>query len=208
MNIVYYTEPFQCIEIFNLYTEEESKIIFDEILNHTHTFETEEELYSAKHENNESKTKKLGLFWDDLYHNRDNSKLLKLNRKLFHALNKVNDCPDNLWFFKYKDLNYDTTLISYYENGGYYNPHIDDAYFTALTWFWKEPKSFKGGDLVFPDYDFKIELKQNYTILFPSNIKHAVEPIEIIENKDNYYGRFAMTQFVTYVKKPQNNSGN
>jgi len=66
MNIVYHTEPFQCIEIFNLYTEEESKIIFDEILNHTHTFETEEELYSAKHENNESKTKKLGLFWDDL----------------------------------------------------------------------------------------------------------------------------------------------
>ena len=43
--------------------------------------------------------------------------------------------------------NSDSTMISYYDTGKYYKPHIDSTHFTCLIWLFKEPKQFKGGDL-------------------------------------------------------------
>ena len=203
MNITYHTEPFHYIEIENLYTEEENKIIFDEILNHTHIFEGPEKLYSASIDG-EYITKKNGYFWDLIYQKREHSRLLELNSRLFTTLQELTHSEhamriDFPWYFRNLVLNHDETLVSYYGNGGYYNPHADNGRITALTWYWKEPKSFEGGELVFHDYDLKIELKQNYTIVFPSMIAHAVKPLEMDTDKaDNYYGRFSMTQFASY----------
>jgi hypothetical protein len=39
---------------------------------------------------------------------------------------------------------------------------------TILNWFFKEPRSFDGGDSFFPSQDKKIELKNNRTVIFPS----------------------------------------
>ena len=47
-----------------------------------------------------------------------------------------------------------------------------------LLWIFKEPKPFTGGDLIFTDYDYTVECKNNSGIIFPGPIKHEVPPIE------------------------------
>lgn len=109
------------------------------------------------------------------------------------------------WYFKNAKINYTSNLISYYENGGYYGPHNDQAYFTCLTWFYKEPKSFNGGELYFPEYDYTIECKHNSRILFPSPIIHQVIPIEMSEEYvNNKLGRFCYSQFFSLIPVHEN----
>ena len=40
---------------------------------------------------------------------------------------------------------FDTSIISYYEDNDYYEPHHDKFMWTSLTWFYREPKKFTGG---------------------------------------------------------------
>lgn len=104
------------------------------------------------------------------------------------------------WYFKNAKINYTSNLISYYENGGYYGPHNDQAYFTCLTWFYKEPKAFTGGNLYFPDYDYTVSCDHNKSIIFPSPIIHQVIPIEMPEEFANKkLGRFCYSQFFSLI---------
>jgi len=96
------------------------------------------------------------------------------------------------------------SLVSYYEDSDYYLPHIDTAWCTALTWFYVEPKKFKGGVLSFTDYDIDIEPELNKTIIFPSLVNHAVSPVEVQEkDRGKGLGRFAMSTFIHLPKYEQ-----
>ena len=68
---------------------------------------------------------------------------------------------------------------------------------TGITWFYREPKKFTGGNLRFPLFDMEIECKHNRVIVFPSSIYHGVDKIGM-EEKDmgKKLGRFAMSQFL------------
>jgi Rps23 Pro-64 3,4-dihydroxylase Tpa1-like proline 4-hydroxylase len=108
--------------------------------------------------------------------------------------------------FGYKNifkLNYDETLISYYENGGYYKKHDDQALYSAITWFYKEPKRFSGGNFYFNDYEIEIKIKNNMTVIFPSFIQHSVDKVTLEEDSSDKLsglGRYSMTQFL-YINK-------
>tara|TARA_R100001594_G_scaffold48189_1_gene81052 strand:+ start:165 stop:806 length:642 start_codon:yes stop_codon:yes gene_type:complete len=140
------------------------------------------------------------IYVDDVYKDRKFSNILVANRKLFDNWGAfVNSHSD--WFFNSLICNVDLTLISYYENGGYYKPHRDKAVATSLTWLYKEPKKFVGGDLTisFKDEQERIEVKNNRMVIIPSFIEHEV--IEIRMDKEdcgNHLGRFCMTQFIHY----------
>ena len=87
-------------------------------------------------------------------------------------------------------------MISYYENNDYYKSHTDLALLTSLTWFFKQPKKFKGGNLTFTDYNVTIEVNANCTVIFPSCIKHEVSELTMKEEDlNNLNGRICMTQF-------------
>ena len=108
------------------------------------------------------------------------------------------------WLFNHLDaLNEDNTQILYYENNDEYKPHRDLARLTAITWFYREPKKFTGGNLRFPKFDMEIECKHNRVILFPSSIHHGVEKVGM-EEKDmgKKLGRFTMTQFLSCMDRP------
>ena len=93
--------------------------------------------------------------------------------------------------------NKDFTLISYYENNDYYKAHADTSDITALTWLFKEPKRFTGGDLIFPDTEERIECKNNKIILFPGCIRHQVTEINMEKQHQNQkLGRWCITQFL------------
>jgi hypothetical protein len=87
--------------------------------------------------------------------------------------------------------------MRYYENDSDYLPHRDDSNYTAITFFYKEPKSFEGGELFFPEFDYTFECKNNHVILFPGYVLHGVKKIQM---KNNTFcsgmGRYSMAQFL------------
>jgi hypothetical protein len=191
-------EPFPFLQIENLYSEDELKLIWQELefLNHPHKLKLPENTGSAiNNETKEPLKNNRGLFLDEVYTERNMSNILFLSSKLFlpEILNTFSEL--SIGYETIKRTNSDKTMISYYENGGYYKPHKDGAIYTAITWFYKEPKSFMGGDFYFTDYDLKIKIQNNMTVLFPSCVTHHVD--EVISNDELVgYGRYAITQFL------------
>lgn len=141
------------------------------------------------------------IWLDDFYSDRRSSNILEVNRKLFSNNSQIYK-GHPFWGFSNFDCRLDTTLISYYENSDYYEPHVDRSHLTCLTWFYKEPKKFTGGDLslIYQNYKVDITLRNNFTVIFPSLIYHSVSKV-IMNEKDvgKKYGRFCMTQFLHHA---------
>lgn len=189
--------PFPYLKIENMYSEDELELIAEELKFLTYPEKLEEPILSGSAMKDGKVLKEnRALFLDDLYKKREISNILKVNRKLF--LSEYLDSYANLNFgYKsIKECNRDTTLISYYENGGYYKPHKDNSMHTAVTWFFREPRLFEGGNLYFSEYNEKIEIKHNMTIMFPSFVLHAVDEITMVEDLPSGFGRYCMTQFI------------
>lgn len=192
--------PFPYLKIENMYSDEELELIHQELvfLNYDHKLGGPEETGSAI-DNNIILKNNRGLFLDDLYRKREISNILNVNRKVFNKEYLESYASLNFGYKSILECNYDSTLISYYENGGYYHSHRDTAIHTALTWFFKVPKLFEGGNLIFTEYDEVIKINHNMTIIFPSFVKHSVEEVIIEEDLPRGFGRYCMSQFMRIV---------
>lgn len=135
-----------------------------------------------------------GLFLEEYYPNRIYSDILRINRKVFSLVNYEFE-QSNLFFRYILNCNSDVTLISYYENGGFYKPHRDSSVYTVLSYFYKEPKQFTGGNLKLIDFDIEIEIKNNMMIYLPSVYTHEVTDVSM-ESTSNCSGRYCMSQFL------------
>ena len=200
IKVTVHTEPFHYIEVRNLWTDEEREEMFDEMLflEKKALFKPPEETGTAKHEDGTNKKRNTGMFIDEVWQNRDYSDILKHNRKLFKVFE--NKKVEDSWYYDGLNFNSDSTLVSYYEDACYYKSHRDGSVTTVVSWFFKEPRKFKGGELKFTDYDLTFEVTNDLTIIFPSNINHEVSEISIDdEYKGKQYGRFCMSQFLDKV---------
>jgi len=191
-------DPFPFLQIKNLYSEEEVSLIWKELefLNCLDKLQSPEKTGSASNSDGILLKNNKGLFLENLYSYQELSNILILSKKLFEP--EILDIFSNL-SFGYKIINktnFEQTLVSYYENGGYYKPHKDNAIFTAITWFFKEPRKFTGGNFYFTEYDYKIEIENNLTILFPSFVEHAVDEVKLMDNSKIGSGRYALSQFL------------
>jgi Rps23 Pro-64 3,4-dihydroxylase Tpa1-like proline 4-hydroxylase len=197
MKIEVFETPFPYIRIYDFYTDGELELIWKEldfILN-DNILKGPEKTGTAK-SNGVVLKNNLGIFLDSFYSNRESSNILRVNRKIFEVLQGIFD-QSNHWFLKNFVSNLDGTLISYYEDGGYYQKHSDGAAATCLTWFYKEPKSFDGGNLLFEDYNIEIEIENNSLIFFPSTIPHSVSKVSMDKKQsEEYMGRICMTQLL------------
>ena len=200
MKITNYENPFPFITIENTFTPDELNSIWDEIkfLYYSKKFNPPEKTGSAYDTVDGEKVYKKnnsGLWISDIYKEFDFSNIYKFGRKLIENKEEIyNNHPS--WFFKNIYFNQDNTLLSYYENGNYYHSHTDKAFLTCLTWIFKQPKKFEGGNLTFTDYDITIEVNTNCTVIFPSCIKHEVSKISMKkEDLDDLNGRICITQF-------------
>lgn len=196
--------PFPHLIIENFYSEPELKHIWKELefLTYASKLESPEETGTAYQEDIVQK-RNVGIFLDDIYLKRKISNILTINQKIFDK--QILDSFSDLCF-GYKNIyqtNHDHTLISYYENGGYYKEHDDQALYSAVTWFFKEPKVFSGGDFYFNEYGIKIEIKNNMTVIFPSFVLHSVDNVTMQEEdleELSGFGRYSMTQFL-YINR-------
>tara|TARA_R110000787_G_scaffold89528_1_gene189438 strand:- start:1081 stop:1662 length:582 start_codon:yes stop_codon:yes gene_type:complete len=95
----------------------------------------------------------------------------------------------------FKNTNTDASMIAYYENSQYYEPHTDSAKYSILIWINKEPKKFTGGDLILPDLKQKIECKNNRLVLFPGYLYHEVTEVKMKGKYKIGDGRWCIVHF-------------
>jgi Rps23 Pro-64 3,4-dihydroxylase Tpa1-like proline 4-hydroxylase len=139
--------------------------------------------------------KNSGIFLDDYYENREDSSILNMYDKyictdIYGRFSTMS--PE----FKYAFyVNFDRTLLNYYENNDHYKPHTDAAILTCLYWCYKEPKAFEGGDLTLHQIGEVISIKNNRLVIFPSHNVHSVSPISMGEIGQGK-GRYSISKFL------------
>jgi hypothetical protein len=138
----------------------------------------------------------IGTVLDKVYLDKSISNILSETRKIYNK-----DLVDSLIsahkFFKFiTNVNNDSTKVHYFEDGSYYRAHHDASLITVIYYFYKEPKTFAGGDLIF-DNQLKIECKNNRCLIFPSILTHEVTAVDIeLKNQNLGLGRYAISQFM------------
>lgn len=195
MQVTLCKEPFEYIIIDNTYTEEELKLIFLELdfWSISNNLMGPEHTGTAKWNDGSSKKKNKGVFLDGVYRDRKQSNVLKLNRKIYQI---QLDQPSVILNFL-KDSNHDTTLISYYENESNYKSHKDSSLLTAVTYLYKQPKLFDGGNLILTDYGYQFEPWFNRTYIIPGVVEHEVTEVTMkSENCGKGLGRYCISNFI------------
>lgn len=186
-------DPIPFLIIDDTYDKEEQIQIYKELDYFVDRLESPDKTGSAKMEGNLKSNR--GVFLDEVFAKRNISSILSVNRKLFNK-----DVKDALSECHYAynligNMNYDATLLSYYDNGGSYFSHIDSAVITNVTWFFKEPKNFTGGKFIFSDYNLEVEVKNNRTVMFFSSYRHEVTEVNLIDKSVPASGRFTLSNF-------------
>lgn len=137
-----------------------------------------------------------GLFLDTFYKENSHSDIFNITRFPYLSEQIGNAVSSlGLYFKLYNKANWDSTLVQYYGDGDYYEPHNDESLFSLIYTYYKTPKQFEGGDLEFEEYDYYVPCENNQLIIFPSCINHAVSTVKYQENKD-MYGRFSIANLL------------
>ena len=196
-----YLEPFPHIIFDNFYDDNELSLIWEELNFYTKPNKLlgGDVFGAAKDIEGKFITNSKAISLDSVYKGnyRNMSNILNVSRKIFddeivEPFSKLHDCC----LFASRS-NYDTTKVRYYHDKEYYEPHTDTFYeFLAFSYFYKEPKKFEGGNLIFPKYDYEFTCNNNSLIMMPAWVEHGVREVSI-KDSDYYdgYGRYAITHF-------------
>jgi hypothetical protein len=191
-------DPVPYLLMEDVYSEEEFKLVQQELEFLQPKLQNPEFTESASITGNVIFKNNTGVFLDSVYLNRNFSDILRINRKFFRQeiFDLAAQCHPSLRLIQTSKR--DTTLISYYDNGDYYKPHIDGSVISIVGWVYKEPKNFTGGDFIFSDYNVKVDPKNNSFIMFLSCYKHEVDEVKITDPNKYCSGRFSITTFCTH----------
>lgn len=135
-----------------------------------------------------------GIFLDEFYiDDRTKSDILKINRKLFSSeiTEELKKC--HYAYNLIDSTNVDTTLLSYYGDEDSYFLHKDYCVISIITWFYKNPKGFTGGEFIFSDFNLNVEVKNNRTVIFFGSYAHEVSKVILQDKTVPFSGRFALT---------------
>ena len=202
-----YVEPFPLMVVQNFYNKSELDLIWKELDFYT----SPNKLFDAEEYGGVvDRTNAKAICLDELYKGHKNKKnfrnisnILTVNRKLFNSgvldkFSQLHDCC-----ILAPKCNHDITKVRYYHNNEYYDPHTDRSVnFLAFSYFFKEPKKFTGGDLIFPKYDFKLSCENNSMVIFPGWVEHGVRKVTI-QDSDYFdgWGRYCISSFFSCMDK-------
>ena len=198
MKFTIHKDPLPYLYIENIFDKEELTLIYRELDFIQPKLLSAENTGGAIDKAGNYKKKNTGIFLDEVYSRRKFSDILTVNRKVFsqEVIKAAEECSPGYGIFK--SCSRDSTLISYYENSDYYNPHHDITAITIVTWFFKQPINFTGGEFTFTDYNINIPAKNNSGILFFSSYIHEVSSTELIDPTVPGSGRFSMSLFCSH----------
>ena len=187
-----------------VFSSEEISIMWDEIKYYyvRNFFYPPELTLSAKNDDGSLKKKNLSVFIDGLYNqeSRRLSGILEFTEKRLLSKEIKNTMKEiNPVHGIFSNANQHSTLLNYYENNDYYDYHADSSVYSILTYLFKEPKYFSGGEIIFNinNNEIKIDIDNNMSIIFPSSYQHMVLPVTMEKQYCNkMLGRFSIAQFV------------
>jgi len=136
------------------------------------------------------------LVFDKYQHHLATSKsnIYSLGKKLLKWMDYLENKHEI--YFMLKQINYHTAFVNYYnQDKSVYNSHKDLAVFTILSYFYKKPKNFTGGDLLVEDRKYKIS--NGFTIILPSWMDHGTTPVTIKDKTKDDAGRYCIAHFYT-----------
>jgi len=197
--------PFPHAIVSDFYSENELSLIWKELdfLTSPDKFiKSGKELQTALNplDNSTYIANSYGITLDNIYPSRNISNILTIAQKIYEPslIEKFASLDPLMGHIKY--INRDCTKIKYYEDGTYYLPHFDVSRFTSVTYLFKEPKKFSGGNLNFPDFDYTIEIKNNMMVLFVGSIMHESTLLSM-EDKSHMSGngKYCITKFMDLV---------
>ena len=197
-----FLNPFPHIIFHNFYDDRELELIWEELNFYTKP----NKLFDVKDYNGvvgytNAKALQLDLVYPTKY--RTLSNILQVTRKVFdkqvlEPFSNLSDCCSQA-----KYCNWDATKVRYYHNNDQYKPHTDRLFhFLAFSYFYREPKKFSGGNLIFPKYDYEFTCDHNSLIMMPSWVEHGVGKVSIDDS--DYFdglGRYAITHFFSCKEK-------
>jgi len=194
-------QPFPFLVIDNWYDKETEKSIWSE-LDFLSTKNKQEQLRAentivARNEDGTSKSKSYRWYLESIYteegitYSTIMQKTDLFRTPEFHEI--IQHITPQCRSFLGSD--FDTTIISYYENNDYYKAHYDKFQWTSLIWFYREPKKFKGGNLKFTEPNYEIKVKHNRLLMFPCYYLHEVLPIKTKKFEQMGNGRYTITHF-------------
>jgi hypothetical protein len=201
--IILLQEPFPHVIIKNVYSENELRLIWREL-----EFLTEKYKFKPGSEDGSTGTtltginssQNFGLTLDTVYLDRKISDILTITSKLAddQLVNKI--CEVSPLVGHLKRCNTVCTKVKYYESNNYYRGHFDLSRFSFLTYLFKQPKQFIGGDLYFDEYDYIIEIENNMTVFFVGSIIHSSKEVKLNSDVQPWTGggKYCITQFVDY----------
>ena len=149
--------------------------------------------------NDDKNVKNVGCqYLESFYKKRKHSSILTITDRLFlDCVDIINNHPH--WYFDLYAIDSHNTQILYYEDTNEYPAHQDVSRFTVVTYFYREPKKFEGGDLQFPDHQVQVECVNNRIIVFPSMLHHRSTPVRMLENDtQTKNGKFCITHFLNH----------
>ena len=194
---IYDPVPYLLIE--NTFNQQEMELIWEELefLNQPGKLLSPDKTESAEGPDGKILKNNKAVFLNELFsYNNSFSNILRINRSILSKQTKVLFSELNFGYNSIWQSNMHTTLINYYEDGDYYDSHTDAALQTFITFFYKEPKQFTGGDFWLSSYNHKIEIENNMTIAIPSFLLHHVDTVKM-KNEDHGFGRYSMTVFTS-----------
>jgi Rps23 Pro-64 3,4-dihydroxylase Tpa1-like proline 4-hydroxylase len=109
-----------------------------------------------------------------------------------------------MYEFLERELEWNIHVISY-NNGGYYNWHKDtyDSNIFTFNLILNKPSSLKGGNMLFYDKKLiEVENMNNFMVVFPAYVSHAITPLCTENNKDVSFleQRFSIQFWVRFKK--------
>lgn len=175
-------EGYYFLKINNLLKPNQLEEIWEEINFLSYRLKLSSNTNTAKNSKGELLSNKVGIFLEEIYQQKKFSNFFKYYKNWINEETQTNLIKSSLSWRNLFSCFQDSTLLSYYEDGKYYSEHYDYSRFTQLFWTFKQPKKFRGGQLVFTEFNYEIEMENNTMVLFPSWFFHKVNPV-ILEEK-------------------------
>lgn len=201
MIIEKFPNPFEAVLIKNTYSEDELLDIWKELdfLTRKNVLLPPEMTASAKNVSGEYLKNNKSVFLFQIYQKPEISPIISYTSKIFSK--EVGEFYANInplheLFFS---INQRSLLVNYYENNDFYDFHIDKSVYTSVTYLFKQPKNFSGGNITFKfqGKEYTQEIENNLSIIFPSSYLHKVDKINMQESNQSFsgLGRYCINQF-------------
>ena len=201
IEIHYYKEPFEHFLIPNFFAKDELENVIKELnfIKSTGAFTDKQEALETPEEVGKGYlAKRQGIFLS-MYFNSNNfrsiSHIYKGLKKIYEKSFIDEICKQSSYGKLLYLSNHDSVLISNYKHGDMYASHHDLSIFTVLVYIW-DKKTFEGGDLIFKDYEFKIEPFNNLAVIFPGQENHEVTEVISTDSDLEGYKRTCITMFI------------